>query len=102
MSLIIRTSGVISDLPSRERNHYLHLLAAFTDRFSDRFPIGELHVHMKRGRLVECTVNLFTDRGRFHTEEHSYEVEEALKSCLASLRAQLEQHADVAREVTIS
>lgn len=76
-------------------------LLAFLDRYKQQFRELGLHAHLKmlnaslgNNLLVRCSLNLFTNNGKFHVVEEGFGIEAAVKSALLALRYQVEKYTD--------
>lgn len=104
-SMYVQTSGDFDTLDPVDRLEARQELFTFLERERGRF--RELHLHLRLKRLgsrlgtsplLQCTVNLSTDRGKFNVVEEAFGTEAAVKSSLLALRYQLEKHHDILLE----
>ncbi len=101
-SMYVRTSGDFDKLDPIERFEARQELFAFLEREKGRYREMHLHLHLKRLRsmlgnnpLMQCNVNLVTNRGKFNVAEEAFGVDAAVKSALLALRYQLSKHREM-------
>jgi len=98
-SMYVQTSGDFDQLDPVDRFETRQEVFGFLEREKDRFREMHLHLHLKRLRgnlgtspLLRCTLNLITNRGKFHVTEEGFGTEAAVKSTLLALRYQVNKH----------
>jgi hypothetical protein len=86
------------ELQRHRRQELRGSLLSFLERETNLFRDLHLQFRLKRlkGRaqkkLIQCTLNLFTERGRFHAAEESFELDAAVRNALSTLRHQIERN----------
>ncbi len=98
----IQTSGDFDKLDPIVRSETRTELEAFLGRHRNSFRELALHAHLKRlnaslgsSWLLRCSLNLFTDKGKFHVIEEGFGADAAVKSALLALRYQVEKRIDI-------
>ncbi len=104
-SLSIQTSGDFDLLDPVAKYDAREELHSFLKRHQHGFKEMNLHAHLKQlngalgnNPLFSCSLNLFTDDGRFHAVEEGYGLDAALRRALLNLRYQIEKHLDFRRD----
>lgn len=91
-------------LPRKVRANIIARAKKLLDTNRRYFGTALLHLYVKNSNSrVGCTVNLFTDDGRYHTYVEDWDVRRAADSALDTIRMQIVKHfekrADMAREM---
>jgi|GEM_PF-2090132 len=101
-NVYLQTSGDFDKLDPVFRLGAREELLAFLDRHRHQFREMGLHAYLKMlnasmgsNVLVRCSLNLFTNHGKFHVVEEGFGIEAAVKSALLALRYQVEKHVDM-------
>ena len=95
-SMYVQTSGDFDRLDPIDRFEARQELFSFLEREKSRFREMHLHLHLKRlhgmlgtNPLLQCTLHLVTNLGKFHVAEEGFGTEAAVKNALLSLRYQV-------------
>ncbi len=94
----IQVAGELGALDSLDKSSVSNDLQAFVSQYDPKFNEGHLYVyiqlHRERTRKMQqfyCKVNFTTDKGRFHSGEKGWGVEQALSKSLREIERQIEK-----------
>jgi CBS domain-containing protein/ribosome-associated translation inhibitor RaiA len=94
----IQAAGELGAIDSFDKEVVSTDLQAFVKHFESKFNDGHLYLYVqlqrektRNQRQFYCKVNFTTDRGRFHSGEKGWGVQQALSNCLKELERQIEK-----------
>ncbi len=94
----IQVAGELGELDTLDKDSVSNDLQGFVDQYDSKFNEGHLYVyiqlHRERTRKKQqfyCKVNFTTDKGRFHSGEKGWGVEQALSKSLREIERQIEK-----------
>ncbi len=101
-NMYLQTSGDFDRADPLLRLEARQDLFSFLERHRHGFREMRLHAHVKflnaalgSNILVRCTLNLFTNDGKFHVVEEGFGLEAAIKSAILAMRYQVEKRLEV-------
>lgn len=104
-SMYVQTSGDFDKLDPVDRFEARQELFSFLEREKNRFRELHLSLHIKRlhgmlgnSPLLQCSVSLTTEKGRFNALEEGFGTEASVRSSLLSLRYQLSKQHEMAMD----
>lgn len=94
----IQVAGELGELDSLEKQTVSNDLQSFVNQYDPKFNEGHLYVYIqlqrektRNKRQFYCKVNFTTDKGRFHSGERGWGVQQALTKSLRELERQVEK-----------
>jgi CBS domain-containing protein/ribosome-associated translation inhibitor RaiA len=94
----IQAAGELGAIDSMEKGMISNDLQAFVKQCEPKFNEGHLYLYVqlqrektRKQRQFYCKVNFTTDRGRFHSGEKGWGVQQALNKSLKELERQIEK-----------
>ncbi|MBW2983952.1 CBS domain-containing protein [Candidatus Woesearchaeota archaeon] len=94
----IQVAGELGALDSFDKESVSNDLQAFVNQYDPKFNEGHLYVYIqlqrektRNKRQFYCKVNFTTDKGRFHSGEKGWGVEQALSKSLREIERQIEK-----------
>ncbi|MBR9700772.1 hypothetical protein GOV11_02815 [Candidatus Woesearchaeota archaeon] len=89
MSSNVQTS-IEAPLPSLVKEEIEERASSLLSKHNHRFGSAELQIHVKTsGRRLECSANLFTDQGRYHTNGTGWNILALVGDLLNTLETQI-------------